>query len=105
MVRVAKFADIPAIMMLLREAYPSTHYAKAGNAKIDEAEAKRLLAASIHRHGAVHGGGCYVAVAEKACVVEGFILGTLVRAYAILDRLSATDLFWLATPRAEPGEG
>lgn len=101
-IRDAKFADIPAIVMLLQEAYPSSHYAKTGSAEIDVAEAKRLLVTSIQRHGHLHGGGCYVAVAEKNGAVEAFILGTLVRVYSIFNKLSATDLFWLASPRADP---
>lgn len=101
-VRQARFADIPAIVLILHEAYPASHYARTGSAKIDDAEAKRLLVNSIQRNGSTNGGGCFVAVAEKEGAVEGFILGTLTRVYSIFDKLSATDLFWLGSPRCDP---
>lgn len=102
MVRDAMFADIPAIVMVLQEAYLRTHYAKSGLAEMDTPEAKRLLVASIQRHGGKNGGSTWVQVSETDGAVTGFILGTLARVYSIGDRLMATDLFWLTSPAADP---
>lgn len=102
MVRGALFADIPAIVMVLQEAYLRTHYAKSGLADMDRAEAKRLLVTSIQRHGGSNGGSTWVQVSETNGVVTGFILGTLTRVYSIGNRLMATDLFWLTSPGADP---
>lgn len=102
MIRNATFSDIPAIVRLLQEAYLETHYAKSGLAEIDEAEAKRLLLASIQRHGQKHGGACWVQVADNGAGIVGFILGTLARVYSIGNKLMATDLFWVVNKHAEP---
>lgn len=101
MIRNANFADIPAILRLLQEGHLRSHYAGTG-ANIDEAEAKRLLVASIQRHGHTHGGGCWVQVSEGQNGIDGLILGTLVRVYAILDKLMASDIFWLVNENADP---
>jgi len=102
LVRDANFADIPAICRLLEEAHTRSHYAKDGSANIDVAEAKRLLVASIQRHGNIHGGGCYVQVADSGAGICGLVLGTLVRVYAIYDKLMASDIFWLVNDHAHP---
>lgn len=101
-IRNASFSDIPAIVRLLQEAYLDTHYAKSGLAEIDEAEAKRLLLASIQRHGQRHGGACWVQVADNGAGITGFILGTLARVYVIGNKLMASDVFWLTSAHAEP---
>lgn len=100
MLRDANFADIPAIIRLLHEAHSRSHYAKDKTANIDETEAKRLLVTSIQRHGHTHGGGCWCQVFDDAGNIDGLIVGTLVRTYAILDRLSATDIFWVTSEHA-----
>lgn len=102
MIRDANFTDIPSIVSLLRDAYQKTHYAMSGIASIDEKEAKRLLVQAIQRHGGVNGGACFVQVSVTNGQIRGFILGTLVRVYSIGDRLSASDLFWLAAPDVFP---
>lgn len=102
MTRDACFADIPGIVLLLQQGYSRSHYAKAGLANIDLAEAKRLLLASIQRHGGKNGGACWVQVADSGAGITGLVLGTLARVYSIGDRLMATDLFWLASPDANP---
>ena len=104
MIRDAKFADIPGIIGLLEYGYAHSHYAKAKLARIDQKEAKRLLVQSIQRHGGKNGGACFVQVAESFGVINGLILGTLARVYAIGDKLTATDLFWLAAPTVNPSE-
>lgn len=104
MIRDAVFADIPGIVMLLRDAYLKTHYARDGIAGLDEKETKRLLVQSIQRHGGVNGGACFVQVSETNGQIKGLILGTMVRVYSILDRLTATDLFWLASPDVHPAD-
>lgn len=104
MIRDAAFSDIPGIVSLLKDAYQKTHYARQGVASIDEKEAKRLLVQAIQRHGGANGGSCFVQVSETNGQVRAFILGTLVRVYSIGDRLSASDLFWLAAPDAYPAD-
>ena len=96
MIRDARFADIPAILMLLQEGYARSHYAKEGRASIDVKEAKRLLFNAIQRHGGQTGGSCWVQVSEANGTVCGLIAGTLARPYMIGTGLMATDLFWLA---------
>lgn len=103
MIRDAKFADIHGIIGLLEYGHGRSHYAGSG-VRIDQKEAKRLLVQSIQRHGGKNGGACFVQVAEKDGVINGLILGTLARVYAIGDKLSATDLFWIAAPTVDPTE-
>ncbi|GAA4108911.1 hypothetical protein ACFFTN_01495 [Aminobacter aganoensis] len=102
MIRPATFSDIPAIVRLLQQSYMKTHYARTGIAEIDEPEAKRLLLASIQRHGQKHGGACWVCVVDSGASIDGLILGTLTRVYSIGNRLMATDLFWLVNEHADP---
>lgn len=104
MIRPAAFADIPAIVGLLREGYIRSHYGRDGICNIDEREAKRLLVQAIQRHGGTNGGSTWVQVATKDGNIEGFILGTLARVYGIGDRLMATDMFWVASERVDPSD-
>lgn len=102
MIRDAAFADIPRLVSLLQGAFERSHYATEGLGEIDIAETKRLLTASIHRHGGKNGGSTWVQVAERDGFIEGLILGTLCRVYSIGTRLMVTDLFWVATEKVEP---
>lgn len=102
MVRNAQFADIPSIVLFLQEAYSRTHYAASKVAEVDATECKRLLMNSIQRHGHSHGGACWVQVSETNGNIEGLMLGTLVRCYSILNKLMASDLFWVCSERADP---
>ena len=102
MIRDAKFQDIPDVVDFLKSSYLRTHYAEHGVAGIDIKEAKRLLVASVQRHGHKTGGGCWVQVAETDGVITGLLLGTLARVYVIGDKLMATDLFWVTSPMADP---
>ena len=102
MIRDANFSDVPAIVRLLQEAHLRSHYAKDGTAAIDEAETKRLLVTAIQRHGHKTGGGCWVQVSDFGAGINGLILGTLVRVYAIYDKLMASDIFWLTNEHADP---
>lgn len=102
MIRDAKFADIPVMVGLLREAFHRSHYAKDARCEVDVRELKRLLMAAIQRHGHRTGGGCWVQVSETDGNVKGMIVGTLSRAYSMLNVLMATDLFWYASPDVNP---
>ena len=104
LIRDANFSDIPGIVSLLRDAYQKTHYARSGVASIDEKETKRLLVQAIQRHNGVNGGACFVQVSETDGQVRGLILGTMTRLYSIGNKLSATDLFWLASPDVFPAD-
>ncbi len=103
-VRTANFSDIPGIFTLLQEGYARSHYARDGRTSIDTREAKRLLVQAVQRHGHTTGGGCFVEVSEVDGQICGLILGTLSRVYAIGDRLSASDIFWLTNSQADPGD-
>lgn len=103
MIRTANFADIHGILGLLEYAYGLSVYA-GEKVQIDQKEAKRLLLQSISRHGGTNGGATFVQVAEGNGQINGLIVGVLNRVYAIGNRLSATDLFWIAGPTVEPHE-
>lgn len=101
-VRAAKAVDIPAIVNLLQVAYLRTPYARSGVAQIDVAETKRLLVASIQRHGHNKIGGTWLCVSEHDGVLTGLIFGTANRIYSIGNKLQVTDLFFITTPDAKP---
>lgn len=103
-VRNARFADIPAIVGLLKRAYDKSHYAGMGIVNVDESEAKRLILTSIQRHGGKNGGATFIQIAERNSAVTGVIVGTLARVYSIGDKLMATDLFWLAEKEVDPAD-
>lgn len=102
MIRDARFADIPQIVLLLREMYLRTHYAAEGSSEIDVEETKRLLVTAIRRHGGEAGGSTWCQVAEENGSVSGLIIGTLARPYGIGTGLMATDLMWAANDQASP---
>jgi hypothetical protein len=102
LIRDAKFADIPRLVSLLQGAYERSHYAKEGLGAIDIGEAKRLLTAAMQRHGGKNGGATWVQVAETDGFIEGMILGTLQRVYAIGDKLMCSDIFWVCTDKVAP---
>lgn len=104
MIRDAKFADIPGMVLLIEEMYARSHYAREKQVSIDLKEAKRLLVQGVQRHGHKNLGGTFVQVAEKDGSVTGLIFGTLVRVYAIGNKLSASDLFWVSSERGEPSD-
>lgn len=99
-IRNARAADIPGIVLLLQEQYLFTEYAREGRAAIDVPFTKSMLAQAIQRHGKTNGGGCFVQVADLNGVIVGLVLGTLVRVYAIGDKLMASDIFWLVNEQA-----
>lgn len=98
MTRDAKFSDIPAMRSVLRWAYERSIYAREGSAKMDDAEATRLLAFAVQKHG----GEAFVQVSETDGEVRGLVVGILSRVYSIGDRLMASDLFWVAREDVEP---
>lgn len=104
MIRDAKFADIQAITIFLQEAYARSHYARRKEVGVDLEETKRLLVASIQRHGHSTLGACFVQVSESGGRIDGLMLGTLARVYVIGDKLMATDVFWIVGPKAAPGD-
>lgn len=96
--RVAKFADIPAIYEIIAEAHARSRYKDITG--IDERGTKGLIMQSIQRHGGDTVGSTFVAVADTGERVEGFIIGVLQPLYLIGDTIEATDLFWLCRPGA-----
>lgn len=59
--------------------------------EFDEKEAKALLVRGIQRHGGGQDGSSFVFVAERAGIVQGFIIAALSRLYGIGTKLCAAD--------------
>jgi GNAT superfamily N-acetyltransferase len=66
----------------------------------DEKAAKALLMRGIQRHGGRQDGSTVVFVAERAGVVEGFIIAALSRLYDIGTKLLAADTHFYCSKRA-----
>lgn len=98
MIRVAQFADIPTLALLLEEAHGASIY--ADRAAFNRQEAKGLFMRAIQRHGHHTVGGGLAMVAEADEAIEGFMIGYLDRVYHVLDGLMATDLFFICSERA-----
>ncbi len=97
-VRPARFGDIPRLAELMREMYERSIYRH--DCGFDEKAAKALLMRSIQRHGGGHDGSTFISVAERAGVVEGFIIAALSRLYDIGTKLLATDRHFYVSKRA-----
>lgn len=101
MIREAKYADVMALVALLQDAHRLSKYAALGD--VDAAEAKRLLAAGIQRHGGQHDGSTLVLVAEDADKrLCGLFYALLQRVYHIGDKLEATDVFFYLADGSDP---
>lgn len=98
MIRPASFSDVPALIEILREAKAASVYAEGIN--IDDREANRVLVNCVQRHMGQGENGTFVAVCETGGAVTGFIMGALSRVYHIMDKCTATDLFWIGTAKA-----
>jgi GNAT superfamily N-acetyltransferase len=96
MIRPAKHADTPALLVLLTEAHAQSRFATDGFVSVDMRYAQKLLGQLIQRHGHTHDGGSCVFVFERDGVIEGFIAGVLDRVYHIGDMLQASDMFLFA---------
>lgn len=97
MIRPARHQDIPRCRAILREMYERSDY--AGTAcGFDEQEATRLLVHAVQQHG----DASFFEVAEHDGNVEALIVGVLSRVYGIGTKLRASDLFWVATDKANP---
>jgi len=103
-VRKARFIDTRAMADILRDVYARSIYPNLD--EIDEREMKRLLTASVQKHGAKGEGATGVFVHEDGTgAVDGFIIGMTQRVYHIGTKLSATDLFFLLREGAPPRAG
>jgi len=105
MIRDMKFADIHAVTRFLEACHARTHYGKDGTANLDIGETKRLLGAGLGRHGHKGIGACWVQVVDNDGHIDGLMYATLARVYSIYDKLYATDLFWITSSHAHPGDG
>jgi len=103
MIRPARFSDVPAMYALLAEGFERSRYRTMG--AIDQKVAKGLLVQAIQRDGQPGEGGTLVRVADQDGVVEGMIIAVLQRVYHIGDKLQATDLFYIGSPRCHPADG
>lgn len=100
MIRPARFGDIPRLAELMQEAAERSIY--QGRASIDVRECKALFMRCLQAHGRKTEGGTLCLVAERDGKVEGVLIGMLDRVYHILDKLMATDLFFVLSERADP---
>ncbi len=96
--RPAKFGDIPRLAELMYEMYKKSIYRR--DCEFDERAAKALLMRCIQRHGGQQDGSTFVFVAERAGVVEGFIIAALSRLYGIGTKLLAADTHFYVSKRA-----
>jgi hypothetical protein len=101
LIRDAKNVDIPSIVDLLRGIHRRSHY--ADTAALEESILKQLLVRAIQRHKHTNEGGFFVQVSvDDLDMVHGLVLGVLERSYIILNRLRATDVFWVADRLVDP---
>lgn len=98
MIRRANFADIPALVDLLADAYTRSKY--VGRATLDAREARAILTQCIQRHGAKGEGGTNVDVVDAGGEVRGFMVGLLERCYHVAVELMASDLFLVVSEAA-----
>lgn len=98
-IRIANFADIPALARLYEESHQRSIYAQRST--FDPIEAKQLFVRAIQRHGHLNSSGTMVLVSEKGGAIEGFMIGMLDQVYPCLKELVATDLLFIASDRAD----
>lgn len=98
MIRPAKPSDTMRLVDMLEEQQARSRY--AGIVNVDRDYARKIVAAAIQRNGGIYSGSACVLVDEVDDTVEAFIIGVLDRVYSIGDRLSAKDMFLVATDRA-----
>lgn len=102
MIRDARAVDIPAIINFLEDRHALTHYAKDRTASIDVVHTKKLLLMGIQRHGHKSENATWCQVVDNNGIICGLMLATLTRAYAIYNRLMATDLMFITNSMAGP---
>lgn len=100
MIRQARFVDVQAMAAMMQEAHARSIYRDLD--EIDAPAMKRLFVSAVQQHGKPGEGGTCAFVAEPGGQVEGFIVGVLQRVYHVGKRLSASDLFFLTRPDADP---
>lgn len=98
MIRRAKFEDIPAMAGLLTEMFQQSIY--VGYDEPDIKVAKGLLMQAIQRHGSPGYSGTNVMVGETDGGVEAMLVGVTDRVYHIGHLMTATDIYFYASPRA-----
>jgi hypothetical protein len=91
MIRVAKFADTPAIEGLLSRAHARSKY--FGRTGINLKALNDMVMGLIAGQNQKGPQATYMVVAEQDEEVSGFMAGALSRAYNFLDGLVATDVF------------
>lgn len=97
-IRAAKFADIPRVIEVLREASERSIYART--AEFDRELTRQMLARAMNRHGHHNNGGSMVMVSEKEGVVEGIMVGILDSVYPVFRELMVTDLLFVFSEQA-----
>ncbi len=99
-VRVANFADIPAIVAIGADAHKRSIYGPIST--YDPEMGKQLCARSIQRHGHHNYGGTLVLVSEIDDAVRGFIIAILDQVYPCVEELMVTDLFFVGDDDMDP---
>lgn len=94
MMRDAKYVDIPALVAMLKRVHAKSKY--ADRAEVHDKSVEELLLGAVA--GQKHRGpnGSYLAVIERDDKIVAFIVGSLSRAYNILDKLVADDIFLIS---------
>lgn len=98
-IRSATFSDIIPVWGLMQQAHGRSTYSKF---TLSEPLAKAILVQSVQRHGGTSAGSTFFAVAERNEQVEGFIVGLLAHLYLVVVELEGTDMYWYASPNADP---
>lgn len=97
-IRAAKYGDIPRLTELMIEMYGRSIYRESCG--LDIKETKALLMRCIQRNGGKVAGCTLVNVAERAGVVEGFMIAALSKAYGCGTKLIAADTHFYVSSRA-----
>lgn len=98
MIRPAKMADIMRLVELLHELHKKSKYRDF--VEIDKKAAREVFEVGILRNNFTNAGGTFVIVSVADQKVEGFFYGVLDRVYHVGKQLSAKDVYFYMSPKA-----
>lgn len=101
-IRAAKFADIPEIVRLAKEALSRSKYADIAN--LEPVMVKDAAFYCIANH-APRPGGALAVVADTGDHLEGMFIGVVRPFYECLDIKVASNLIWYSSPSASANAG
>ena len=100
MIRPAINGDIPRLAEIMMDLHARSKF--ASRCTVNKGEVKRMFLGFIARNQSRGIGGTCVFVAERDGKVEGFMVGLLDQVYHIGSKLSANDVYFTVTQRADP---